>query len=54
MMRHLNENETFYLMLSTCMGILKYAFLLARHTKGNQVTNRRQWIDVKFGVMDMM
>ena len=50
MMPHF-ENETFYLMLSTCLGILKFTFFRVRQTKGNLV--RRQCNDVKFDVMDM-
>ena len=33
MMPHLNEHETFYLMLSTCMGILKYMFFVSPRQK---------------------
>ena len=39
------------MMLSTCIGILKFTFFRVRQTKGNLV--RRQWIDVKFDVMGM-
>ena len=51
MMPTLNEHETFYLMLLTCMGILKFTFCRVRQTKGNLV--RRQWVDVEFDVMGM-
>ena len=51
MMPTLNEHETFYLMLSTCMGILKFTFFRVCQTKGYLV--RRQWFDVKFDVMVM-
>ena len=47
----LNEHKPFYLIQSTCMGILKFTFFRVRQTKGNLV--RRQWIDVKFDVMGM-
>ena len=52
MMVHLNEHKTFYLMLSTCMGTLKFTFFRVHQTKGNLV--RRQWIDVKFDVMGVL
>ena len=47
----LNEHEPFYLMLSTCMGILKFTFFRVRQTISYLV--RRRWIDVKFDVMGM-
>ena len=50
MMPHF-EHKTFDLMLSTCMGILKFTFFRVCQTKGNLV--RRQYIDVKFDVMGM-
>ena len=45
------KHETFCLMQSTCMGVLKFTFFNVRLIKGNLV--RRQWIDVKFEVMGM-
>ena len=33
MMPHLNEHETFNLMLSTCMGILKFTFFVSARQK---------------------
>ena len=47
----LNEHESFYFMLSTCMGILKFMVFRVRQTKGDLV--RREWIDVKCDVMGM-
>ena len=33
MMPTLNEHDTFYLMLSTCMGILKFIFFVSARQK---------------------